>query len=141
MNTRDDVASKLIVQGAIIVALAVIIGAFGAHSLKQSLTEYQLIVFETGNRYHFYHGFGILILAALSNHINSKQLRISATLLLIGIILFSGSLYLLASRELLGISSWKFLGPLTPIGGVFFILGWSYLGWTALKSNRIKIQS
>jgi len=141
MKDENQSGLRIIVQGAVVIALAVIIGAFGAHGLKASLTEYQLNIFETGNRYHFYHGFGILILAGLSNRISSKQLRITATLLIIGIILFSGSLYLLATREFLGISSWKFLGPLTPIGGVFFIVGWCYLGWTAFKTKHPKNQS
>lgn len=136
MKQENRIVYNIILQGAIIIALAVIIGAFGAHGLKGHLSEYQLNIFETGNRYHFYHGFGILLIAALSNFISSKKLQLIATLLIIGVVLFSGSLYLLASRELLGISHWRFLGPLTPIGGVFFILGWTYLAWAAYRSKK-----
>jgi len=134
-------AFNIILLGTTIIALAVIIGAFGAHGLKNHLSEYQLSIFETGNRYHFYHGFGILIIASLSSIIPSKNLKLTCALLIIGVLLFSGSLYLLATRELLGISHWKFLGPLTPIGGVFFIVSWTYLGWTAYCTRKDHSQS
>lgn len=136
MKQEHSIASNIILLGTIIITLAVIIGAFGAHGLKNHLSEYQLNIFETGNRYHFYHGFGILIIAALSDFISPKKLKLIATLLIIGMVFFSGSLYLLATRELLSISHWGFLGPLTPIGGVFFILGWAYLGWAAYQAKK-----
>lgn len=131
MNKENAFARRLIIVGTITIALAVIIGAFGAHGLKNQLTEHQLGIFETGNRYHFYHGFGLLILVGLLKYVSSSSIKVVTTLILIGILLFSGSLYLLATRELLNISSWKFLGPLTPIGGVFFIGGWLYLAYSA----------
>ena len=135
MNNPDHKITQIIVLGATLLVMAVVIGAFGAHGLKNHLSEYQLSIFETGNRYHFYHAFGVLVLASLESSISPKKLWTTTIMIFIGTILFSGSLYLLATRELLGISSWKFLGPITPIGGVFFIVGWSYLGWAAYKSN------
>jgi len=141
MNRLNQRTYIIITQGAILVSLAVIIGAFGAHGLKPHLTAYQLDIFETGNRYHFYHGLGVLALAPLANYLSANKLKITVTLLILGVLLFSGSLYLLATRELLGITNWKFLGPLTPIGGVFFIIGWSYLGWTTLHAKKNHEQS
>lgn len=118
--------------------LAVTLGAFGAHGLKPILTESQLSTFETGNQYHFLHALAILIIASLSNLIPIKKLKYTFIFILVGIILFSGSLYLLSLRHLIGISHWKFLGPLTPIGGVFFLLGWASLTWAAFKQYRIR---
>lgn len=135
MNPKNAFGRKLIIISAITIATAVVLGAFGAHSLKGHLSEHQLGIFETGNRYHFYHGFGLLMLVGLLNYLSVRSIRIVTTLILIGILLFSGSLYLLATREFLNISSWKFLGPLTPIGGVFFISAWCYLAFVAYKGN------
>lgn len=135
MNRESVFAKKLILVGAITLALAVIFGAFGAHSLKAHLTDHQLGIFETGNRYHFIHGLGLLCMAGILNYVSTRSIKVVMTLILIGILLFSGSLYLLAMREFLNISSWKFLGPLTPIGGLFFIAGWFYLAYAAHKEK------
>lgn len=107
--------------------IAVILGAFGAHALKAVLTEAQLSTFQVGIRYHFLHTLAIFGVAILSKNNDSKRLNLAISFFIIGIILFSGSIYLLACKDILGIESWKFLGPITPIGGTFFILGWSML--------------
>lgn len=112
---------------------AVILGAFGAHGLESKLTADQLSTYGTGIQYHFYHTFAILGVAILAQHWNEKRLNTIAWLFLIGIILFSGSIYLLACRDWLGIASWKWLGPITPIGGTFFIVGWAMLAWLGFK--------
>jgi uncharacterized membrane protein YgdD (TMEM256/DUF423 family) len=112
--------------GAIMAALAVMLGAFGAHSLKQLLAPDQLIVFETGVRYQFYHSFALLITGIVYASFPNKSLRLATTFFITGIALFSGSLYAMSLLSIEGIS----LGPigiLTPIGGVFFILGWIFL--------------
>lgn len=105
-------------------ATAVIIGAFGAHGLKPHLSPYQLEIFEKGVQYQFVHTlalFGTALL--LSRSAASKLLRWSANFFVVGIFLFSGSLYLLACRELIPISvAWA--GPMTPLGGLCFIGGW-----------------
>jgi len=105
--------------------LAVVLGAFGAHSLKNVLEASQLNTYEVGIRYHFYHTLGLLLIAILYKEFPNKWLRWAGYFFILGIICFSGSLYLLACRYVLGIASWTWLGPITPIGGVFFILGWS----------------
>lgn len=113
--------------GALAALLAVIIGAFGAHGLKAVLDPAQLNTFEIGVRYQFYHSIAMILAGILFFHIPEKTILTGGWFFLIGILLFSGSLYLLACREVLGISGWTFLGPLTPIGGVFFILGWGMI--------------
>ncbi len=121
--------------GALAALLAVVIGAFGAHGLKAVLDPAQLNTFEIGVRYQFYHSIAMLVAGILYFHIPEKSIITGGWFFLVGILLFSGSLYLLACREVLGISSWTFLGPLTPIGGVFFILGWGMMVLGIGRSN------
>ncbi|MDH5353531.1 MAG: DUF423 domain-containing protein [Gammaproteobacteria bacterium] len=109
-----------LVSGAGFAMLAVIVGAFAAHGLKPILNAYGLGLFEKAARYQMYHALAILIVGFLSAHkdLSPRWLSISALAFAFGIVLFSGSLYLLA---LTGIRSF---GMITPIGGVLFILGW-----------------
>lgn len=116
-------------------AIAVILGAFGAHSLKAVLSESQLATFETGVRYHYYHTFAIFGVFLLEQKLPTKKINLINTLFLIGIFLFSGSIYLLACKDILGIENLKFLGPITPIGGTFFIIGWILLATASLKKT------
>jgi uncharacterized membrane protein YgdD (TMEM256/DUF423 family) len=116
--------------------IAVALGAFGAHGLKPLLTTAEMNTFEIGIRYHFYHTFAILAAAILTKNRASKPLNIAIILFSVGILLFSGSLYLLACKSVLGIESWKFLGPITPIGGVCFIAGWAMFIVKGLKSGN-----
>lgn len=116
--------------GALYALLAVAFGAFGAHGLKDVLDEDMLEVFETGVRYQMYHGLALLVIAVLSERVsNVRLIRRGAMLLHIGIILFSGSLYVLS------LSGVKVLGAITPLGGVCFIVGWAMIAW-ALWSGR-----
>ena len=121
---------QIIRVAAILGALAVMLGAFGAHGLKAVLESTQLNTYKTGIEYHFYHVMALAVVGSICLKNPSKALSRSAIFFLIGIILFSGSLYLLACADVLGINSMKgILGPLTPIGGVFFILGWLQLAF------------
>ena len=104
---------------AALAGLAVVLGAFGAHALKESLAPDRLDIFETGVKYQFYHALALLLAAQF------PELRTTRWSFLTGMALFSGSLYLLACRDLLGIGSWTWLGPITPLGGTAFIIGWS----------------
>ncbi|MFT5998208.1 MAG: uncharacterized membrane protein YgdD (TMEM256/DUF423 family) [Neolewinella sp.] len=113
---------------ALLGALAVGIGAFGAHGLKAIVAPEQLETFGTAVRYHFYHVFAIGLAVALSAlpGIDHKRLRQAVFSWAIGILLFSGSLYLLSLKTVIGFPV-AFLGPVTPIGGLFFIIGWVLL--------------
>lgn len=115
---------KYILTGAILVTLGIIFGAFGAHALKAIINEKALNSFETGVRYQIYHGMAFLFLGLLAVH--QKDLNLIARFMLIGTILFSLSIYILATKELHGME-FKFLGPLTPIGGVLLIISWALL--------------
>lgn len=113
-------------------ALAVALGAFGAHGLRNRLDAYSMSVYEKAVFYHFVHALGILLTALLGRTLAitpAGQARV-AWLLLIGIIVFSGSLYALA------ISGMRVLGAITPAGGVAFIIGWLVLAYEALRAQR-----
>ncbi len=122
MNNRN-----ILLLGAIFMALAVLLGAFGAHALKDSLAPEMLAVYKTGVEYQFYHALGLLLIGSIGFHIDSKWLRRSGLFLVLGILLFSGSLYILA---LTGI---KVIGAITPIGGVSFVAGWIFLAMVVWK--------
>jgi uncharacterized membrane protein YgdD (TMEM256/DUF423 family) len=108
--------------------LAVMLGAFGAHALKSKLDDYQHAIFEKAVSYQFYHVAALLAVAFLSSKIESKTLLYSGWFFAAGILFFSGSLYLLATRSLLGMDALTpILGPITPLGGLCFIVGWVLL--------------
>ena len=109
--------------GTILMVIAIILGAFGAHALEARLTPDQLDTFETGVRYHFYHALSILIIALLSQQRTGLGLSLPVLLIVLGVICFSGSIYLLATRDLHGLPV-GFLGPVTPIGGSLLIIAW-----------------
>lgn len=115
---------KTILKTASIFGLtAVILGAFGAHALKAQLTPEQLASFQTGVRYQFIHTLALIAVGILLFISSNKILRNAAWAFTIGIILFSGSIYLLTAGKMMGWSvSW--LGPITPLGGVSLIVGW-----------------
>ncbi|GET22369.1 DUF423 domain-containing protein [Prolixibacter denitrificans] len=111
-------SKSILMTGAVLMALAVILGAFGAHALKSRLATDMMQVYHTGVQYQFYHALGILIIGVLYLHYPSGTLSWSAILMTIGIALFSGSLYLLA------VTGIKWLGAITPLGGTSFIVAW-----------------
>lgn len=113
-----------ILWGAAFAMTAVLLGAFGAHALKTILPEKSLNIFETGVRYQFYHAMGLVFCGIIFKEYNNKFILLSGRLLIIGVLLFSGSLYLLTSITGASISGLNWLGILTPIGGIFLIIGW-----------------
>lgn len=113
--------------------IAIILGAFGAHALKEVLNENQLVSFETGVRYQFYHALFLLFLGT-TVLLSDKTKKIILILVLVGILIFSGSIYLLATNDLTSID-FKFLGPITPIGGLLLIGAWVALFLNILKQK------
>jgi uncharacterized membrane protein YgdD (TMEM256/DUF423 family) len=111
--------------GAVAAFLAVALGAFGAHGLRTRLSPEMLAVFETGVRYHMYHALAIVATALVMGRLNGWLIVSAAWFFTAGIVLFSGSLYLLA---LTGVT---ILGAVTPLGGVAFLLGWACLAYAA----------
>lgn len=116
---------KLITIGTLLGIVAIILGAFGAHALKKILSVDQLITFETGVRYQMYHALFLILVGTLID-ITEKAKKIIFNLILSGVILFSGSIYLLATNNLTSFD-FKSIGFVTPIGGLLLILGWSVL--------------
>ena len=125
---------KIIITAAIFGFLAVIFGAFGAHSLKKLIHPGSLETWHTAVQYHFYHTFALLFLSTFGRFKN-KIINFSFYCFSLGIILFSGSLYLMALKDIMSFGSSYFLGPITPIGGLFFILGWLSLLLAALRDK------
>ncbi len=118
--------------GAINAAVAVLLGAFGAHTLKNRISSDMLAVFETGVQYHFYHALALLAVGIIANYLpESGLLRASGWLMVTGIVLFSGSLYILS------ISGIRWLGAITPIGGTAFIIAWVLLAVAVLKFQSL----
>lgn len=107
--------------GAIFAGLAVVLGAFGAHALKDSLDEYSLSIWDKAVFYQSIHALALFVLPLFSDRISERAIAISGGLFIAGIILFSGSLYILA------LTGKRYLGAITPFGGVAFILAWAWL--------------
>lgn len=112
---------SILLTAATFLVLAVALGAFGAHGLKAKLSAELMQVYKTGVEYHFYHALGLLLIGVLASTMPSGLLQWSALLLGLGIVLFSGSLYLMA------VTGIRWLGAITPFGGVSFIAGWVLL--------------
>lgn len=121
--------------GTINAGLCVVLGAFAAHKLKVMLSESALVTFQVGVQYHFYHSFALILLALLMLQLDLQHvsLRYAGFAFLTGIILFSGSLYGL-SLGTMSEAEWKFLGPITPLGGLAFIAGWLLMSVGVYKS-------
>ena len=119
------------VVGATALALAVILGAFGAHGLRDRLDAYSRDVYEKAVMYHFFHALGILIVSLMpkSGFLTQSQASWVCGLLAAGILLFSGSLYVLALTRI------PILGAITPFGGVAFIAGWLVLAWVLMRNR------
>ncbi|MCY4780052.1 DUF423 domain-containing protein [Sphingobacterium sp. UT-1RO-CII-1] len=125
---------QIILVAALFGMLAVILGAFGAHGLEGKISDYHLNTWKTANQYHFYHTLALLFLSTFSRAKNSS-IRVSFIAFTLGILLFSGSLYILSVRSLIGIDGWSFLGPITPLGGLCFIVGWIGLFIAAMRNR------
>jgi len=118
-----------IVIGAVIMAMGVVQEAIGAHGLKNKLTPDLLAVYQTGVEYHLYHALGLILVGVLINQFPQVSgLHTGGWLLLAGIVIFSGSLYVLA------ISGIRWLGAITPIGGTAFIAGWLWIAWSLARA-------
>lgn len=116
---------KILLIALIMGAVAIMLGAFGAHGLKKMLTLDQLNTFEVGVRYQIYHAL-FLLFVANNSLLSLKQKGIVMYLVVIGVILFSGSIYLLSTASLTALKT-KFIGPLTPVGGLLLIASWLYV--------------
>lgn len=124
---------KIIITALIMGVLAIIMGAFGAHGLKKYLTEAQLQSFETGVKYLMYHALFLLFIANTSVLLHNQKQTVFY-FILVGIVFFSGSIFLLSTQVITKIN-FKFLGPITPIGGLLLIVGWLISLIQIIKNN------
>ncbi|HSM59236.1 MAG TPA: DUF423 domain-containing protein [Longimicrobiales bacterium] len=113
--------------GALCALLGVALGAFGAHALRSTLSAADLEVFETGVRYQMYHALGLFAVSWASARWPDSPVAAAGWLFVAGILLFSGSLYVMV------LSGQRWLGAVTPLGGVCFLVGWAILAWAALR--------
>jgi uncharacterized membrane protein YgdD (TMEM256/DUF423 family) len=125
---------KYIVTASILGALAVMLGAMAAHGLEPLLEERALNAFKTASRYQMYHALAFLGLAVISKHLHERTMKWIYSLMLTGTILFCGSIYLLTTAPVMGME-FKFLGPITPLGGLLLITSWIFIGVAALKKK------
>lgn len=121
-------SNVIISIGSFNAAIAILLNAFGAHGLKGQLEPRWIEIFETACRYHLWHGIGLILLGLLAPRLAPLRCTWIASLMLIGITLFSGSLYLLSLTQL----TW--LGMITPFGGLSFISAWLLLGWSMRRA-------
>jgi uncharacterized membrane protein YgdD (TMEM256/DUF423 family) len=112
----------------IIAGLSVIFGAFGAHGLReQNVSQRAVEIFETAVRYQFFHAIALALSGILYKEFPNKWIKTSGIFFLLGILLFSGSLYILTYATASVSPNFKWVGPITPVGGIMFIVGWVYL--------------
>lgn len=108
-------------------ALAIVLGAMGAHSLERHLTPEMLDSFETGVRYHIYHALALLVVSAVADRLHKNRLKIATVFMLTGTLFFSGSIYLFTVGNLIETNFAKLLWWVTPLGGVLLIAAWGLL--------------
>ncbi len=122
-----------LITAALLGAFTVALGAFGAHAIKEKVNEYTLGIFETAVKYQFYHVFALLAAGILFQQFSSSWMLWSGRLFIAGIILFCGSLYALTYFLASGNDSMKWLGAITPFGGLCFIAGWVCMAVSIMK--------
>lgn len=126
---------KILLTALIMGIVAIVLGAFGAHGLKKLLPTDQLTTFEVGVRYQIYHAL-FLLFVVNNSFLALKEKTVVFYLALVGVILFSGSIYLLSTSTITSIKT-KIIGPLTPLGGLLLIASWSYMFYCVLLKNKI----
>jgi uncharacterized membrane protein YgdD (TMEM256/DUF423 family) len=121
---------------AVLGALSVALGAFAAHGLRDKVPPETVVIFETAVRYQFYHVFGLLFIGMLSEKLSSKWLLWAGNCFIMGIVFFCGSLYTMTALKATEMAPIKMVGIATPVGGVFFIAGWVFLGIALIASDK-----
>ena len=125
---------KILLAAVFLGITAIILGAFGAHALKKVLSVEQLQSFEVGVRYQMYHALFLLFIGVFA-FLNEKERLLIFWLTILGVLFFSGSIYLLATNGITNLKT-KFLGPVTPLGGLLLISAWGYLFYAILSKKQ-----
>ncbi len=126
----NNQARQSLLYGTVLLALAVLIGAFGAHGLKNLVEAEKLATFETGVRYHFYHGFGLILLGLFAQLFPNVKAQLSHWAFVVGILLFSFNCYFYV------LSGMKVFAMIVPVGGLLFVLGWGAFALAIHKSKN-----
>jgi uncharacterized membrane protein YgdD (TMEM256/DUF423 family) len=121
---------------ALFAALAVMLGAFGSHGLRNILDEKELATFDTAVRYQFYHSFALLFTGILFMQFSKRYLRWAGRVFIVGMLIFSGSLYLLSLMRATDKQGFDWLGAITPLGGICFVVGWIFMLIALTKKNQ-----
>ena len=119
----DAASRRLIAVGCILAGIGVAAGAFGAHMLKTMLEPPMLAAYDTGTRYQMYHAFGMIMAGMAARLFGDHRLATAGWIFAVGMVMFSGSLYGIS------LAGQKWMGPITPLGGLTFIIGWGLFGW------------
>ncbi len=125
---------RILLVAAFLGVTAIILGAFGAHALKKVLSVEQLTTFEVGVRYQMYHALFLLFVGTFA-FLGEKERSIIFYLTIVGVLFFSGSIYFLATNTITNLKT-KFLGPITPIGGLFLVSAWGYFFYAVLSKKH-----
>ena len=126
---------RFVVTGAVLGAIAVALGAFGAHGLKKIVPAETVQIFQTGVQYQMYHALALLLTGLLFEKCSQRFVKTAGILFIIGVILFSGSLYILTAGKVAEITAMDKAGIITPFGGLAFIGGWLFLFLAAIRSK------
>ena len=129
-------SKRILITASLFGATAVILGAFGAHGLKSLIDQNAIEIWAKGVEYQFYHTFALLFLYHFSAGKEGRYVKMAYVFFTFGILLFSGSLYLLATRSISNINFVNYIGPVTPVGGLLFIGGWISLLLSAFKGSN-----
>ncbi len=129
MNKQETFAGAFMFS----LAIAVVLGAFGTHVLEAHISAKYIDIYETASFYHFVHSIGGLIVIQYLKSNAPNKIKTISIIFLLGILLFSGSLYILSIHEIFSAPGLRKLGAITPIGGLLFIIAWSYAGWLIVK--------
>ncbi len=128
---------SFLIVGSIFGAIAVMLGAFGAHGLQRITTDEQILhSYQTGVQYQIYHSLALLLTAIIFGSFPNKKIKWAGMFFILGILLFPGSLYLITFLKIQDSGLVKFAGPITPVGGIFFIIGWLLLAWGIMRRKN-----
>ena len=126
---------KIFIAACLLMAVAVILGAIGAHSLKERLSTDMLQSFESGVRYQIYHSLALLLLTFHTKHFSKKLFRSATTFFFGGVLFFSGSIYALAIASLADVELAPHIWWVTPLGGMYLIAAWLFLALSAIRNG------
>jgi uncharacterized membrane protein YgdD (TMEM256/DUF423 family) len=134
--TNSTLQKQLFQIGAVIAGLAVVAGAFGSHAIKENIDSANYDIYQTAVTYQFYHAFAMLIIGLGIRRIKENVAKLAMVLFVLGIIFFSGSLYLLSTSTIWASSHLTWLGMIAPVGGLCFVAGWAYLAKKGYKPSE-----